>query len=179
VVLFGGAACAKTFRGSSAAALRKLAPASIKRRVIWLSIASPPDELAAVLSGGAASGRYCLLHFADIRNDLLTAHFAHEPSGKGARRKRADRSITSGFRFDNRWALAARPSPQYALYKATGEDSMVQFTINRRTASSDANATSLLWVIREELKLSGANSGAGPICAAHARTPARAHLKAN
>jgi isoquinoline 1-oxidoreductase subunit alpha len=39
---------------------------------------------------------------------------------------------------------------------------MVQFTINGRAASSDApNATPLLWVIREELKLSGTKFGCG------------------
>jgi isoquinoline 1-oxidoreductase alpha subunit len=39
---------------------------------------------------------------------------------------------------------------------------MVQFTINGRPASSDAsNATPLLWVIREELKLSGTKFGCG------------------
>jgi isoquinoline 1-oxidoreductase alpha subunit len=57
---------------------------------------------------------------------------------------------------------------------------MVQFTINRRTASSDApNATPLLWVIREELKLSGTKfwCGAG-MCGACAYACARS-LKAN
>ncbi len=39
---------------------------------------------------------------------------------------------------------------------------MVQFTINGRPTSSDApNATPLLWVIREELKLSGTKFGCG------------------
>ena len=39
---------------------------------------------------------------------------------------------------------------------------MIQFTINGRLASSDApNATPLLWVIREELKLPGTKFGCG------------------